>query len=1070
MLGLLGSFQISLGNAPIPGLRSDKSRALLAFLAVEADRSHRRERLVGLLWPDYPEVAARHNLRQTVFGLRQVLGDHKAKCPFLLLSREEIQFNAASDFELDVAQFNTHLAAVQRHTHAHLVDCADCAAHLQQAVELYRGKFLEEFFLEDSAEFEEWALVQREGLHQHALRALAQLADYCEKQGDLAGARAHAQRQLELDPWREQAHATMMRLYALQGDRTAAMTQYETCRRVLAKELGVEPSEETRILYEQIVDGKWKPLTPSPLQHASSHLPTQLTRFVGRAREQADLAQMLSNPDCCLLTLVGPGGIGKTRLALQVGANSRAMFAQGVFFIPLDATPSLGSVVQAISTALGLSSHGHTDPQLQLLNFLRERETLLIMDNVEHLPNAGGLFVEMLHSAPKTKLLVTSREQLAVREEWIYEVKGLAVPTSQVGQVEEFDAVALFMERARRAQAGFRLTEEDKVAVVRLCRLVEGVPLALELAAAWVRTLAVSEIVREIERNLDFLSVSWRDLPERHRSLRAVFDHSWSRLAAEEQKALGWLAVFHGGFHRRAAERVAQASLPLLASLVAKSLIHQKRSGQSGRSSPVGRYEMHELVRHYAEERLIERGEREAACREHFCYFLGFAEEAEPMLIGREQVAWFNRLEEEHGNLQTALDWSLNRAGMLDSAAGEESLRLANALVTFWTRRDHWSEGRAWLERVLSQTAHLPATLERAKALNGAVTLAVQQADTVAATNLAQESLKLAHGLGDPLRIAWALNSYANVLWKKKEYAAAQSECEKGLALFRQLGDDYGVAESLHALGHLAINQDHPAQAQRSLEDSLACYRKIGDLLGMYSVMGDLGLVAYLQNQDTSARSYLDQALSGARDIENIATTEAALNRLGDLARARGDYDEAGRLYTECLDLYRRMGDRDEIPSLLHNLGYVERARGNQGRAFALFREALGIQLETGNGAGIAECLEGIGAVLTETDRPEQGARFLGAAEAQREQSRASLWPANQIEHERNITALLSAMQPAALRAAWAEGRRLPLDGFSIESLLGQDPNPRLPPAGDWTGERGPDEKHPSAKARTENS
>src|SRR5512136_344728 len=365
-LDVLGAFQLTLTDGSTAKFESDKTRALLVYLAVEADRPHRRDALVGLLWPDEPEQTARHNLRQALFSLRQTIGDPAARPPYLCITRDEIQFNTASDHILDVARFSAHLAACAGHTHSRLDACAICAPRLQQAVDLYRGKFLQEFFLEDSAEFEEWALARRETLHQRALEALTDLAAYYEQHGDLGATRRCALRQLELDPWREQAHRQMMRVLALEGQRGAAVVQYETCRRVLAEELGVEPSSETRELYENILAGSqklevgsWKerPREASaaqPPRGASSfQLPTQLTSFVGRERELADLGRLIADPACRCITLVGPGGIGKTRLALQAASDHRHELVQRVAFVPLVTIESVEAVVPAIAEALG---------------------------------------------------------------------------------------------------------------------------------------------------------------------------------------------------------------------------------------------------------------------------------------------------------------------------------------------------------------------------------------------------------------------------------------------------------------------------------------------------------------------------------------------------------------------------------------------------------------------------------------------------------------------------------------------------------------------------------------------
>ena len=353
-------------------------------------------------------------------------------------------------------------------------DCSIRAARLEEMVKLYRGEFLQQFFLEDSTEFEEWTLVQRENLHQRVLDAHSYLANYYELHGDFQAVRRHALRQLELDPWREEAHRQMMRALALDGQRSAALAQYETCRRVLAEELDVEPSAKTRELYEQIRLGTLSPkidqrsYVPSTPIH---NLPVQLTPFIGREQELADLGRLIADPECRCITLVGPGGIGKTRLALQAAGEHLDEFAQGAAFVSLASVGSVGAVIPAIASAINFDFYGPSDPKVQLLNFLREKQMLLIVDNVEQLlieeplqENIVELLLEILQHAPGVKLLVTSREALNLQGEWLFEVRGLAFPEmEQTEGFDEFGAVALFVQRARRASPGFALNEEDQV-------------------------------------------------------------------------------------------------------------------------------------------------------------------------------------------------------------------------------------------------------------------------------------------------------------------------------------------------------------------------------------------------------------------------------------------------------------------------------------------------------------------------------------------------------------------------------------------------------------------------------
>lgn len=1048
-LGLLGPLQITVDNSLIRAFESDKARALLAYLAVESNQPHRRDALLGLLWPDCPDEAARHNLRQTLYSLRQAIGDRNADPPYLLITRDEVQFNAASAYSLDVDDFNALLDNCDRHLPRCIEACPIHAERLEQALEIYRGAFLQEFFLADSAEFEEWATRQREALHRRALESVTYLANYSELSAHYDAAQRYALRQLELDPWREEAHRQVMRVYGASGQRSAALAQYETCRRMLAKELGVEPSAETRELYEQMKTGSWKPevgnqnrpaISNNPSDRhgsnfpiSSANLPTQLTPFIGRERELADLGQLIADPECRCITLVGPGGMGKTRLALQTAVRHGNKFAQGVAFVPLATIGSAEAVAPAIADALGFSFYGPTSPRAQLLNYLRDKQLLLVLDNVEQLVDAAEWFIEILQHAYAVKLLLTSREPLNVQGEWVFEVTGLDVPANeQAEQFEASSAVALFVQRARRTRTGFALDDQERAAVARLCRLVDGMPLALELAATWVKTLSVAEIVAEIERNLDFLSAPVRDLPERHRSIRAVFYQSWNMLPSDEQQVLNKLSVFRG-FEREAAEKVAGASLSILASLVSKSLVRRVKGD---------RYDLHELVRQYAHERLIESGESDSACSEHLRFFLELAEAAEPELRSIEQLVWLDRLEEDGNNLSAALEWSfrcaeLNHPKFLETReqAIQKSLGLVSALYLFWKRRAHWSEGRDWLVRALAQPAESALTRERVKALNAAVLLAAEQADTQAAWLFAEENIALARELKDSDSIAHSLNSLGFLLWKKKDFTGARAACAEALELFRKSSNRFAVADALHNQSHISINQGDYQAARSYCEEAATIYRELGDKLGLDDVWGDLGLVAYLQNDFTAARKYLEESQARFHEAASVPGLVSALNRLGDLARCQQDYQQAEKLYSECLALYRDMGDKDEFPSLLHNMGYVARHHGNYSEAIALFREGLAVHHEMHNHAGIAECLAGIAGVLTSQGTARQGARLFSAAETLREESGFALWPADQMEHDYTLALLHQLLDQETLAAAWAEGGGMEIEHAITEAM-----------------------------------
>lgn len=896
---LLGAFQVTLDDHPIAAFESDKVRALLAYLIVEAGRPHRRSALAGLLWPDSPEQMARHNLSQALFSLRQTIGDRSANPPFLLISRDTLQFNPHSNYDLDVAAFTSACSALnQSGSHSN----PSTLAVLDQAVQLYRGGFMQQFSLSDSDTFEEWLLLKRESLHMLALRAMGALADSYEQSGNYEQARHYAWRQLELDPWREEAHRQLMRVFAASGQRSAALVQYERCRTILQVELGVEPSEETSALYERIrstqeLTQSAPPSSPSATSRLPftppAPLPIPPTPFIGREMERSELARYLADQACRMITLVGPGGIGKTRLALQTAADQRTAFTHGVAFVPLVAVTSRDFIVTAIAEALGITVNRAEDPQALLLDYLRDKDLLLTLDNAEHLLDAADLFATLLQEAPRIKLLVTSRERLHVRWEWVIELHGLTIPDDErVEELESYSAVALFVQSAQRVRNDFRLSVAERAAVVDICRLVDGMPLGIELAASWLRVLSSTEIVHEISRNLDFLESSFRDLPERHRSLRAVFEHSWTLLNAGERRVLSRLSVFRGGFGREAAAVVSEAGLGMLAALVEKSLL---------RRTAMGRYDIHELVRQYTAAKLQEMGETEQTRQRHLAFFLELAETTAPKLIQAEQITWLNQLELENDNLRMALQWALDRNDL------EAAARLCAALWRFWYMRGYLSEGRRWIGAVLVQPERLSPMLQ-AVVCNGAGVLAFTQMDL-------DEALRL-HNIS--------------------------------VRLYRQLGDERGIATALNNLGRIASLTNDVAGGEQCFHESLELMRKQDNRWGIGLVLFNLALAAQLRHDGAQMRRYYAESLEMARSIGDRRLMAMVLKELGLLALGQGDTAQANALCREALTLSSDLGDREVSAWSMGYLAMVAVSRWQGARAaqilgsVAALREVMG--------------------------------------------------------------------------------------------------------------------------------
>jgi len=763
------------------------------------------------------------------------------------------------------------------------------------------------------------------------------------------------------------------------------------------------------------------PKSPQP------NLPIPLTSLIGREHELRAIIQQIQEPACRLLTLTGPGGIGKTRLALEAAHRLYDVFDDGTYIVPLVGRNASKFIVPAIAEALGLVFAGPRDLKIQLSNYLNDKTLLLVLDNLEHLLDGIEVLDELLKDTTQVKLLATSREHLNLRAEWVFEVQGLPVPSNaDLGNLEANSAVKLFIHRAQQLKMNFLLAHENTQAIMRICQLVDGLPLGLELAATWVRKLSCHEIAQEIENNMDFLTVNARDLPQRHHSIRAVFDYSWKLLSEEEQDVMMRLEVFRGGFTREAAEKVAGATLPLLSFLIDKSLV--RRSGDK-------RYNLHELVRQYAREKLSASGVLEETRNRHLDFFLSLAEESASKLRGKEQIAWFGLLEEEYDNLRAALDWSVgDETSQIGEYILQKSLKLVSVLYPFWAMRGYWSEGRQWLQRALAISVELPPSLERVNAISSASLLAVEQADTRLARELAEECLTLAYKIGDSYGVAQSLITLGTVLWKQKHFINARDYSEQALARYRELGSEIDIADTLRILVHITTNQNDIESAQTYAEECSSIFSKIGDQILYAASVSDLGLLKYLRKDFAAARSCQEKSLKLLREAGSIAGIEMSLNRLGDIARCEDDHEQAEKYYSESLAIYGDSGDKDEIPSILHNLGYTARHRGDYVGAMTFFRDALTMHIETENQNGIAECLAGIAAIFTAQGQADRGARLFGVAEILREKTCSVIWPANRIEYDRNIILLHDSLDNSTITKAWNEGRAMSFEQAMIEA------------------------------------
>lgn len=905
-LSLFGPFRAAIDGQPLASFPTDKVRALLAFLALEPDKPHRREVLAGLLWPDWPEEDARRNLRQSLHRLKQTLdrGQPGAADHLLHATTTGIQLNAAG-LHCDASEFRRLLAEVESHRHRHLSSCEPCMGRLLRAVDSYAGELLAGVSLPDAAPFEEWQTIQREAYHFQAVTALQALADAHEQRGEFAQAHARAVQLLALEPWQESTHRLAMRTLAATGQVSEALAHFDVCQRILAEELGVEPSSETKALYWQIASGEFEHTGQSGLSRAAlHHFPAQFTRFVGRKTELAHILDALGDPDRRLVTLVGPGGIGKSRLAMEAAGLAAAMaadFADGIFFVPLADVSSPRLLAPALATSLGVSLQEHL-PERQLLDVLRPKRGLLVLDNFEHLvsqnrtDDGAGLIGAILHAAPDVQFLITSQKPLDLRAEWRIALDGLEYPAPGQPALDSsaYSAVQLFVQAARQVQPAFDPTAEDEAAIVRICQLTHGLPLAIELAAAWVRLVGCAAIAGELSERLDLLATRLRDVPERHRSLRAAFDYAWRLLTPAEQAALVRISVFRGSFSLQAAVDVAETAVADLAGLLDRSLLG--RTGQ-------GRYRVHPLLRQFAADLLRESGLDQALADRHMAAFAAFSRRQAPLLRASPvQLQALGEMEEELENVLAAWQHAIAQR-RADALAG-----MMDSLFTFWTIRSRFVEGELHFAQAAAAWGAEAGPSDLLAGLQARLAwFLFQRGQAEQSRTLLWECVGGQRGAQSADEL-FSLVYLGAVLRHGGDYEAARGVLAEGLQLARTLGDDYYASVALNALGQVALAQDRVDEARGQLQAALELKRRIGDRWGMTFSLSYLGRLAQAVGDHRQAGPLLRESLALSQEFGDRRGVAFALFNLGNSAQALGQAAEAGELYGQSLRIYQEIG------------------------------------------------------------------------------------------------------------------------------------------------------------------
>lgn len=915
-INLLGPLHVTL-DSEAAAFRTDAERALLAYLSSHQGAPLRRDALAALLSPDRDDSSALTYLRNRLTRLRGVLADDQADPPWLSIDRKQIALRDGDDIAIDLTRFQQLLQQVESHAHRQLAGCPTCLERLQEAVALVRGEFLAGLNFA-SETWEAWLLGQREHITQRALDAMSRLREAYGEQGDWEALLAVAQRQLLLEPWLEAAHRDAMLASYRLGDRNGALAQFAQCKQLLWDELGVPPEEETAALHRQILDGELPEKTGAT---PDVNLPAAADPFCGREAEQALLLERLVDPAHRLITLVGTGGVGKSRLAVEVGRQVTAGFPDGVWFVGLDGMQGDAEQIQiAVGEAVGLGQRGQSLSGEQAIALLREKRILIILDNCETVLDGLSFLPAWLRRAPGVAVLATSRQPLNFQAESVVLLDGLPTGDGEPGAAE-----SLFAQRARMARADFALSAEVLPAVRHICELVDGLPLGIALAAAWVRRRSLAQIGDAIGASLDFLSSSLRDVDPRHRSVRAAFETSWQLLSADEQAALAALSVFPASFSAQAAEAVAGASFLHLDALCEKSLLQQQHDAE--------RYSLHALVRQFGAEKLAEgRREAEKAFADYY-YQLAHSHRDD-----------YSRLQPEWRNFAAAI------RGVHGLAAWQRLLAFVDVLDEARFRQIRFGEMRDGLALAVDAARALGDQPGLARILLRLGEVETELNDYPAAEEHLAEALPLLYRLEDGRGLGQAKYLLGRMRGERSQDEQAAHLLAEAERIFADEGDALGRAKSLNLLAvcHMRLDGEYDA-ATAHLEASVALLRGMAPSAVYAEALRYLARINSRSGGFDAADDLLAEAGRVCDAVQDRGEYAAVLYERMVLDKRRGAWQAALDAGQEALALFEELGSLRWQGLVKTQLGVLHQTQGQHAAALSLFGEAVPIFDEVGD-------------------------------------------------------------------------------------------------------------------------
>ena len=910
----LGGFFIKNNGEIISDVGSRKAEAVLVYAAYEK-RPINRNFLGAFLWPESSQESASTSLRVALAALRRCFGD------FLEITRENLYFKSGTNFRVDINDLNEYLDL----------------GRIDEALALYQGDFLAGFHIADSPSFEAWQVEIQTHINRRMVDSLLNSIDVAISTGDIGYGLSQVQSLLKIDPLNEGGYQRSILLHSLNNDKASALGQYKKCQEILSNELGVEPSQETRSIYNRVIRGDlFINLTSF---EKNLKLPYSQRSFIGRKVELFQINKLLRDPKCRLLTLIGPGGVGKSRLAIEAGKLAIDIFPDGIFFIDFDGCSEKQLIVPNIAKALEFNIDTIAtplEPEDQLVDFLKNRFLLLIVDGFDQLISDSKVLGRLLRKAPGIKILVTSREKLNLGEEWIYKLSGLPLP--EIGDIPSLslnDSIKLFLSRMAQNTLDYHPTSGEYQHIASICRNVAGIPLAIELAAAWSGVLTIREINDEILENVDFLAVRTKDIPETHQSLRAVFNSSWNLLSQEQQKFLSQLSIFAGNFDRNAAEIVAGVNINQLSELISKSLVAAIDNG---------RYSLHNLTRQFALEKLDNSSFGRSAVESRYSgYYLEYLTRRKKDLMESNMLQARSEIRQEMGHILAAVQWICKHG---EIAKVLESL---NALLVFYAVHG-WFEGVNYFGKLAEDRKGF---LEVAGNVRGhdPIILACQVHQAFLLSNLGQieesealscSSLKPLQQLGLKAELSECIHNMGVNASFRGEYHEAQSFLEDAIILGRE-SDHILWPTYLLWLGHVYFLLGEYEQGMLTLNKCHSIFVEKGAYWGAAFALSKMGLASDGLGDHKQAIRFHQRALEVFEKVENQAGKGYCLSRMSISACHLGDYEHS-KIYAEkAQHIFETIGHHWGLSSALSCLGLAQYGLGHSPEACQAFIKALDV-------------------------------------------------------------------------------------------------------------------------------